>query len=54
MLEHRFDIVYVEDVQRVGYTCDYIGNLLVSSSFAIKSYKDAFKKRSELSFVIAG
>ena len=51
---HRFDIVYVEDVQRVGYTCDYIGNLLEPSSAAIKSHIDAFKKRSELSFVITG
>ena len=51
---HRVDIVYVEDVLGAGYTCQDIGNLLIPSSDAIKSYIDAFKKRSERSFAIVG
>ena len=53
-LGHRVDIVYIEDVLRAGYTCEDIGNLLVPSSDAIKSYIEAFKKRSERSFAIVG
>ena len=53
-MTHRVDVVYVENVLRVGYSCEDIGNLLLPSSDAIKIYLEAFKKCSERSFAIVG
>lgn len=53
-VNHRVDVVYIEDVLRAGYTCEELGNLLLPSSEAIKTFLDAYKIRSTRSFAIVG
>lgn len=53
-LDHRVDMVYVEDLLRSGYTCEELGNLALPGSETIKQFLDAYRFRSQRSFSIVG
>lgn len=53
-LNHRLDMVYIEDALRSGFTCDELGNLALPGTDAIKRFIDSYKLRSQRSFSVVG